>query len=271
VIVRGIEVRKAVNLRLLAAGGKGILGRVSPDHHLACISKMLHVAADEWSVIANAPRMQKLDAAPADWDFLLPADSARLLRAAKAYSHEDYTLVLTVLRTGLRVTELLALSWDHVDLVAGTLRVRRSSSDGKMEQGPKTKRERAIELSPELVDALRRHRHLRGRHVFCRVGGKPLTRDMANASLARAVRNAGIRHVSWRVLRHTFASQLLMAGRSLKEVQELLGHTDVKTTLRYAHLAPTARRDAVASLDRLGHQLGTNSGVGAKEGSGTSS
>jgi site-specific recombinase XerD len=66
------------------------------------------------------------------------------------------------------------------------------------------------------------------------------------------------------VLRHSFASQLLLAGRSLKELQELLGHTDLKTTLRYAHLSPAAWQEAVAALDRLGHQLGTNTGLGAQ-------
>ena len=232
------------------------------NHHLACISKMLHVAADEWRLIDRAPRFKKLEIPPPEWDFFLPEESVRLLEAAKQCHHEDYTLILTVLRAGLRVTELLALRWDCIDLTAGTLRVRRSQSDGKGEQAPKTKRERMIELSPALIEALKKHRHLRGPYVFCRFGGNPLTRDMALGALWRACRKAGLRRASWRMLRHTFGSQMLIAGRSLQEVKELLGHTEMQTTLRYAHLAPTVRREGVTALDGLG--AGTNTGAGAQ-------
>ena len=52
------------------------------------------------------------------------------------------------------------------------------------------------------------------------------------------------------MLRHTFASHLIMRGRSIKEVQELLGHSDIKMTMRYAHLAPEVKREAVMVLDQ---------------------
>jgi len=90
--------------------------------------------------------------------------------------------------------------------------------------------------------------------VFSQADGAPWTRDDANTGLWRACRRAGLRKVGWHVLRHSFASQLVMAGRSIKEVQELLGHADLTPTLRYAHLAPEAKREAVRALDALARQ-----------------
>ncbi|MBI4917372.1 MAG: site-specific integrase [Acidobacteria bacterium] len=239
------------------------------NHHFACLSKILHYALD-CEKLGRIPKFRKLEVPPPDWRYLQPAESDRLLKGAHANGEAEHVLVLTGVRTGLRISELLALRWDDIDLDAATLRVHRSRPGVGAEGGPKTKYERVVELSPMLVEALRRHRHLRGPYVFCGPKGKPLTRDEANHILWRACRRAKLKRTSWRVLRHTFASQLRMAGRDLQEVQELLGHTDIAMTLRYAHLGPTARRDAVASLDSLaerreqrsGLQVATNTGAG---------
>lgn len=76
-----------------------------------------------------------------------------------------------------------------------------------------------------------------------------LTRHGCKWPLRAACERAGIRLVGWHVLRHTFASHLVMRGAPLEAVQELLGHQDIKMTMRYAHLSPDARRDAVRLLD----------------------
>ncbi len=66
-----------------------------------------------------------------------------------------------------------------------------------------------------------------------------------------ALTRAGIENFTFRDLRHTFASHLIMRGASLKEVQELLGHKTVTMTLRYAHLAEENKRKAVGLLNGL--------------------
>jgi site-specific recombinase XerD len=67
--------------------------------------------------------------------------------------------------------------------------------------------------------------------------------------LWRACKRAGLRRIGWHVLGHSFASHLVMRGAVLKSVQEVMGHSTIKMTERYAHLSPDVRRDAVRLLD----------------------
>ena len=79
-----------------------------------------------------------------------------------------------------------------------------------------------------------------------------------------ACRKAGLRRIGWHVLRHTFASHLTMRGAPLKAVQELLGHATIDMTMRYAHLSPAAKNEAIRLLDH-GNLMATQGGVVANE------
>jgi integrase len=114
---------------------------------------------------------------------------------------------------------------------------------------PKSGRNREIPLSDDALKALKAQRHLRGDLVFCAERGRGLAENECKHPIWRACKRAGLRRISWHVLRHTFASHLVMRGVPLKAVQELMGHATIEMTMRYAHLSPDVRRNAVQLLD----------------------
>ena len=218
----------------------------SVNNQLTVLRRCLSIAV-EWGLLSHVPAMKWLKAEEPEFDFLAFDEAARLLDAAKR-EPEWYAMMLTALRTGLRIGELRALRWQDVDLVAGKLLVRKAAAK-QIVGSPKSRRSREVELGREVRDALKAHRHLRGELVFCHETGRMLTEDECKHPLWRACRRAGLRILGWHALRHSFASHLVMRGAPLKAVQELLGHSDIRMTMRYSHLSPSVRRDAVALLD----------------------
>jgi integrase len=135
-------------------------------------------------------------------------------------------------------------SADDVDLHAGRLLVRRSVWQG-VESTLKGARPREIPLSDQALGSHPR----RGRCVFARLDGERRDGHGCTRALYTIAERAGQAvPFGWHVLRHTFASRLVMRGVPLKAVQELMGHATMEMTLRYAHLAPDVRRDAVQPL-----------------------
>jgi integrase len=164
-------------------------------------------------------------------------------------------MILVALRTGMRIGELMALQWQDVDLVAGRITVRHNVVWGH-HGTPKSGKPREIPLSNDALAALKSHRHLRGALVFCDDGGHLLTEGEVRHPLWRACKRAGLRQITWHVCRHSFASHLVMRGVPIRAVQELMGHSTILMTMRYAHLAPEVTRDAVQLLDLDGQSLG---------------
>ena len=151
-------------------------------------------------------------------------------------------MVLLSLNTGVRRGELFHLTWADIDLANGNLTVHGFKA--------KSGTTRHIPLNDEAIWVLREWKR-----------GDPGTDDVIfpgkNADHLNNVRRswlaileiAGIKRFRWHDLRHSFASQLVMAGVDLNTVRELLGHSDYKMTLRYAHLAPE-HKAAVAKLGK---------------------
>ncbi|HMV68530.1 MAG TPA: site-specific integrase [Myxococcota bacterium] len=162
---------------------------------------------------------------------------------------EWYDFFLLALRSGLRLGELCALTWHDVDLAQKQVVVRRSWTRGHLTD-PKGKRSRVVPLSQEVADALTRRRSTtKTTLVFADDMGGYLNRDKVKYPFWRLCRHAGVPLIRVHDLRHSFGSQLVVAGAPLPAVHNRMGHADIKTTMRYIHLAPAVGREWVGSLD----------------------
>ncbi len=235
---RKIETYKA---RKLASG----LSPKTVNNHLTVLRRLLSLAV-EWEQLDHLPPFKWLKVPDPEFDFLDFEEAERLVAGA---NDEWRPMILTGLKAGLRLGELIALRWEDLDLVGGRLMVRRAVARGIMGT-PKSGRSREIPMSDELLRAFKGHRHLRGELVFCDAGGRLLTKEECKWPLWRACKRGGLRLLGWHALRHTFASHLVMRSAPIKAVQELMGHATIEMTMRYSHLSPDVRKDAVRLLDR---------------------
>lgn len=240
-----IDEIKTANVDDLAAALKA--RKLSPKTINNVLSVLRHMltTAQDWELIETLPRVRRLKVPPQRFRFLDFEVAARLVAAAEP---DWRAMIVVALNTGLRLGELLALRWCDVDLQAGRIVVRRSVTVGQITT-PKNGREREVPLNETARETLQAHRHLRGDLVFSDERGKIMGKAQCKWPLHRAQRKAGIAELGWHDLRHTFASHLAMRGVALKAVQELLGHSSIHMTMRYAHLSPAVRRDAVLALD----------------------
>lgn len=215
------------------------------NNHLNVLMKCLHCAVD-WGRLIVVPKASLLKTTPPRFDFLSPEEAERLIEAC----HEPMwpEMVLVALHTGLRLGELFGLEWQDVDFERGMLTVRRSIVRGVIGT-PKNHKIRYIPLTQKVLTAL----HQKGKGdglVFPADTGKPLTQSIAYNAIRRFCKKAGLRMIGWHVLRHTFASRLTTESVPMTAIQQLMGHSSIVMTMRYAHLAPSTLRDAVAVLDR---------------------
>ncbi len=220
--------------------------------------------AEEIELIDDVPRVRPMRVPPQKVDFFSFEEYDRLVRAATPYP-DELAMILLAGDCGLRKGEIAALEQGDVDLHARRLTVRRNVWLRNREEhvtSPKSGRDRTIEMSARLVMALRTIRHLRGERWFYMKDSGCLTPKSMEARLKRIAKLAGLRHIGWHVLRHTFCSHLAMSGADSKTIQEFAGHSSLAMTLRYMHLSPAHKRDAIDRLERVhlehrGHLLGT--------------
>lgn len=159
-------------------------------------------------------------------------------------------LLRFALWTGTRPQEYLALTWDDVDLVHGTVHIDKAKSDHvEVETTKTTSSTRNIKLLEPALEALKAqmaHTYLQGKEVFM-FNGKRYSgvSQLRRFEWERAFKKSGVRKRTPKQTRHTFASRMLSAGEPLIWVSKYLGHSDPSMTLRaYARFMPDENQQA---------------------------
>jgi integrase len=216
------------------------------NRELSVLSAAINHARQRWGVsMPNPIRHQWLKAGALRLRYLDRAESLRLISEAERLRDDLGDFVRLALNTGCRKTELLTLRWSDVNIERRFFVIRPENT--------KSNRRRAIPLNDQAVRALvARQAGNASEWVFAKRNGERV--KALDWLFRKAVKSAGIEDFRIHDLRHTFASWLVSEGVELVKVRDLLGHTSIAMTERYAHLMPDRLLSAVQVLDMFADQ-----------------
>ena len=217
------------------------LSPASADHHVKLMRRVLNVAIQwdmlEKNVLKNIPLLMVDNQVE---NYLKDDQLVRLVEVLRTDENRPVCHILMfLLSTGSRLNETIQAKWSQVDTENGVWRIPASNS--------KSKRTRAVPLNDSALWVLEQAR-LQGEFecIFANPEtGKPFV--TITRVWYRIRKQVSISHLRIHDLRHSFASLLVSGGRSLYEVQQILGHSDPKVTMRYAHLSTKALQAAASS------------------------
>ncbi len=165
-------------------------------------------------------------------EFLTEEEVVRLIEAASSCDERglrDRAILETFYSTGIRISELVGLSFEDVDFVSGTVKVM-----------GKGRKERIVPIGDHALESLRAYSSKRGSssgRIFLNKNHLPISDRGVRGIVYRYLRLASAKKgISPHTLRHSFATHLLDHGADLRSVQELLGHVNLATTQIYTHL-----------------------------------
>ncbi len=221
---------------LIAQQHRQGLGGRSLQRQLSALRSLFRFLLREGVVSQNpasavrAPKSGRKLPATLDPDTL---DTLLAFRAETPLEIRDKALMELFYSSGLRLSEVAALSWDQLDLPSALVTVR--GKGNKQRMVPVGKKARSA-LEAWRV-AWREVASYGEPHVFVSRTGRPLSVRSIQARISHWAKRQGLpQHVHPHLLRHSFASHLLESSGDLRAVQELLGHADIATTQVYTHL-----------------------------------
>ena len=224
------------------------------NRYFAALRHILNLAIAESYLVTNPVKGVRFFPEPTGrLKFLTETEIARL---REYLLPEHWAVVAFSLETGLRLSEQFNARWDCLNTEQGILTIPLSKSG-------KTRHVILSESAIAIVAGLSSWAHSPFLFPSPSVPGQPMQgRNCVVKIFEPALKQAGIEGATWHTLRHTFASRAVMAGVDIRSVQELMGHSTITMTMRYAHLSPAHLRTAVnkASLGVIAMKTGITTG-----------
>ena len=251
--LNAIDIRHYQEHRLHQVSVKGPVQPSTVNRETALLSSAINYAKTEWDWDIPNPVAGRLLTEPEGRDRHLSLEELVMLidcaREKRPYLADFIELAVY---TGCRKQELLGLEWGRVDLNQNLIYL----------QGHHTKsgKRRSVPINQTARNVLVRRQCFRAEHcpdspwVFAHHNGDRI-KDVKR-SFKTVCRRAGIEDFRIHDLRHTCASLAVSEGVPLEALRDLLGHSSVTVTERYAHLAPAKVREAVAALDAVRSRFG---------------
>ncbi|KEA63904.1 Integrase [Marinobacterium lacunae] len=212
------------------------------DHHLKLVRHALNLAVD-WGYLDRNPadRIKLFKVDNRVERFMTEGEQARLISVLRTDENRTVCLIaLYLLCTGARLNEALNATWDQIDRTNKVWRIPASNS--------KSKRIRSVPLNPSAMEVLGRL-GTDGNHQYLFVSSTTGDRVTTIHKVWHRIRKkAGLPKLRLHDLRHQYASLLVNNGRTLYEVQHILGHSNPVVTQRYAHLSTKALQEAAATV-----------------------
>jgi integrase len=206
------------------------------NRELACLKTILN-KAKEWGYIEQVPKIKIFKVDNQRVRYLTEEEEEKLLKIAP---EPLKSIIIIALNTGMRQGEILNLKWRDINFKDGIIII----------QDSKSKEKRIIYMNQFTKEVFLNLLSNKSKEYVFEKEGKKLDTFYISHLFAKLVKQAGIKDFRFHDLRHTFASRLVMAGVNLKTIQELLGHKDYKMSLRYSHLSPEIKKQAVEILDK---------------------
>ena len=190
-------------------------------------------------------------------------EQAKIEEYIEGLEGDEQKGIILDLYTGLRIGELMALTWNDIDFDSGILNINKTVYTSLDENGnwrtitdsPKTRTSnREIPLSDDMLLMLMEMKERsNSEFILSHEDGEPISQRLYRWRFNKMLDDLGIRHLNFHALRHTFATRAIESGMDVKTLSEILGHSNAAVTLNvYTHSMTAHKRQMMNGLTRVG-------------------